>query len=57
MKVVDINVLIYAVDEQSPKHERIRHWWNEALSSDEAIGLSWLTIIAFLRIATNPVTP
>ena len=53
MKVVDLNVLLYAVNERSPRHAHLRDWWEDALSGDESIGLPWIVLLGFLRIATN----
>jgi hypothetical protein len=63
MKLVDLNVLLYAVNRDAPWHEAVRSWWEAALSSDEPIGLPWIVILGFLRLATNalvfarPLTP
>ena len=54
MKVVDVNVLLYAVNEQAPEHKRIRHWLETALNGDESVGLPWLVLAGFLRLSTNP---
>ena len=54
MKVVDVNVLLYAINEQAPEHQRIRRWWEAALAGDESVGLSWLVLSGFLRLSTNP---
>lgn len=54
MKIVDVNVLLYAVNEHSDQHTRVRRWWERALRGDESIGLPWLVLSGFLRISTNP---
>ncbi len=54
MKIVDANVLLYAVDDQSIHHERVRNWWQSAVTGDEQIGLAWPTLVAFLRLSTRP---
>lgn len=54
MKVVDANVLLYAVSERSRHHETARRWLAEALSGAEAVALPWLSLLAFIRVATNP---
>jgi len=54
MKLVDLNVLLYAVNRDSPRHDAIRSWWEAALSGDEPVGLTWTVIIGFLRLATSP---
>ena len=53
MKLVDLNVLLYAVNRNATRHEAVRSWWEAALSDDEPIGLSWIVLLGFLRLATN----
>lgn len=53
MKIVDANVLLYAVNADSAHHARVRHWWEAALNSDQSIGLPWVVILAFLRLSTH----
>jgi len=52
--LVDANVLLYAVNEDAPHHEKARNWLDEALGSDEPVGFAWVVLLAFLRLATNP---
>jgi len=52
--VVDANVLIYAVDTASAHHQRSLAWLERSLSGAEAVGLSWIVLLAFIRIGTNP---
>lgn len=54
MILVDVNLLLYAVDSTSPHHERALAWWSGALRGSETIGLPWSTTLAFIRLATNP---
>lgn len=54
MVVVDANVLLYAVDSASAHHERSRDWLDGSLGGAEAVGLAWVALLAFVRIATNP---
>lgn len=54
MKVVDANVLLYAVNERSVHHQACRQWLTESLSGTEAVALPWVSVLAFVRIATNP---
>jgi uncharacterized protein len=54
MVVVDANVLLYAVDTVSAHHERSRSWLDAALGGAEAVGLAWVALLAFIRVATNP---
>jgi uncharacterized protein len=54
MMLVDANVLLYAYQPRSPHHERCRMWVEETFSGDEAVGIAWVTLLAFIRIATHP---
>lgn len=54
MRIVDANVLIYAVNTSSVHHERSRRWLDAALRGDETVGFAWTVLLAFLRLATHP---
>ena len=53
MKVIDTNILIYAVNEGSPHFEKASIWWRNALNADEPIGIPWISALACVRILTN----
>ena len=53
MILVDANLLLYAYHPRSEQHEASRAWLEGALSGSELIRFAWLTLWAFLRIATN----
>ena len=53
MKIVDLNVLIYVINEQADQHARVLRWWEHALNDDESIGLPWMVLSGFLRLSTN----
>lgn len=54
MRLVDANVLLYAVNGSSVHHRRARSWLDAALATDEAVGFAWIVLLAFLRLATHP---
>ena len=54
MILVDANLLIYAVNSDSPHHSGAKSWWETTLSGTEEVGLAWIVILAFLRITTRP---
>ena len=54
MKVLDLNLLLYAVNRDSPRHADAKAWLEETLSGDERIGLPWAVILGFIRLSTNP---
>jgi|SRR6185437_4963953 len=53
MIVVDVNVLLYAYQADSPQHQAAADWLSALFAGDEIIGLPWMTLWAFLRISTN----
>jgi len=52
--LVDANLLLYAVDRSSARHEAAAAWLTGALRGPRRVGLPWSSLSAFLRIATNP---
>lgn len=53
MKLIDVNLLIYAYDSGSPLHARARPWLERCMSQNEPIGFAPATIVAFLRLVTD----
>jgi toxin-antitoxin system PIN domain toxin len=54
MILIDANLLLYAYDSSSPHHATAKKWLERVFSRPEPAGIAWNTILAFLRIATNP---
>lgn len=54
MRVVDANVLLYAVNADSRFHEPSRAWLQSALSGGDVVGFAWVVLLAFLRLSTKP---
>jgi toxin-antitoxin system PIN domain toxin len=54
VKLPDVNLLLYAADESSPHHARVRSWLEQALSGTEEVGFAWVALLGFIRISTNP---
>jgi toxin-antitoxin system PIN domain toxin len=54
VKLPDVNLLIYAIDEEAPGHEPARAWLEGVLSGTEAVGFAWAVLLGFLRISTSP---
>lgn len=52
--LVDANLLLYAVDEESQFHARAAEWLTVALTGPTRVGLPWQSLVAFLRISTHP---
>lgn len=53
MRLIDANILLYAYDGSSTLHGAAKRWLEKNLSEAEPIRLAWVTILAFLRIATH----
>ena len=52
--LVDANLLIYAVDRDSPHHVLARRWLEDTRSRSESVGIPWIAALAFVRITTHP---
>ena len=53
MIVPDANLLLYAYDSDSDQQPSAGRWLRQILSGPDTVGLSWISIGAFVRIATN----
>lgn len=53
MKLVDANVLLYAVNQDAPNHAVARRWLDRALGGEESVGFTWVVMLAFLRLTTR----
>lgn len=54
MKVLDVNLLLYAVNRDGPHHAAAKGWLEDLLSGDETVALPWAVLLGFLRLSTNP---
>lgn len=54
MILVDANLLIYSHVSTFSQHERARQWLDERLNGVAPVGLPWPSLLAFLRLTTNP---
>lgn len=53
MKLVDANVLLYAVNEDAVHHDAAKRWLDTALSGGASVGLAWVPLLAFVRLVTK----
>jgi hypothetical protein len=53
VKLVDANVLLYAINRAEPRQPAAHRWLDDALRSSETVGFSWVVLLAFLRLATR----
>ena len=54
MRLVDVNILVYAFREDAPGHAEYRAWLHGLVSSDEAYAVTDHVLAGFLRIVTHP---
>ena len=54
MKLLDVNLLIYAVDETSARFPVAHPWVQEVLGGRETVALPWVVLLAFVRLTTSP---
>jgi uncharacterized protein len=52
--LVDANLLLYAANRNAPEHEAARVWLDDRLNGTTRVGLPWPSLLAFVRIASNP---
>lgn len=51
---LDVNVLLYASDRDSPFHEAARRVIEELSRGTELTFVAWVTVLSYLRMATHP---
>lgn len=56
MTLLDANIPLYAYDADAPQQPAAADWLTKIFETPETIALTWPTIWAFIRIATNPKT-
>ena len=51
---LDVNLLLYASDRSSGRHEAARQFLDACAAGPEVLCLAWPTLMSYLRIATHP---
>jgi uncharacterized protein len=54
MRLIDVNILVYAHRRDAPGHKDYLRWLQGVLGSDEAYGTSDLVLSGFVRVVTHP---
>lgn len=54
MILVDANLLVYAHVSDFAEHATAREWLDGELNGTGPVGLPWPSLLAFLRLTTNP---
>ncbi len=59
MRLIDVNVLVYAFRTDAREHDAYAAWLEELVNSDEAYAVSDMILSGFLRVVTHPrvITP
>ena len=53
MIIPDVNLILYAHNEEDPDHEEAVLWWDQLLSGTQAVGIPLVVVMAFLRLSTS----
>src|ERR1700748_2155800 len=53
MRLLDLNILLYAMDASSSRHEAARAWLDESLSGTDVVAFAWHVLIGFVRLSTR----
>ena len=53
MILLDANLLVYAWNREAPQHELSCIWLQERLNDRTGVGISWATLLAFVRLVSN----
>jgi toxin-antitoxin system PIN domain toxin len=53
MILPDVNLLFHAYNSESPVHAAARRWLETVLSGTRPVGLAWVSILGYIRIATH----
>ncbi|WP_139416159.1 TA system VapC family ribonuclease toxin [Agromyces laixinhei] len=54
MRLVDANVLLYAVDRGADHHRAAKTWLDAALRGPQTVLLPWVSVLAFVRLVSHP---
>lgn len=54
MILVDANLLVYAATADLPQHPAAHAWLDERLNGTAPLGLPWPSLLAFVRLVSNP---
>jgi uncharacterized protein len=55
MIIPDLNLLIYAYNDDAPEHSRAKAWWESCLSEIRPVGLPWVVMLGYVRLITGRV--
>jgi uncharacterized protein len=53
MIIPDLNVLLHAYNTEAKEHPAAKKWWSGLLTDAAPVGLGWIVVLGFIRIATR----
>jgi uncharacterized protein len=53
VKLLDLNLLLYALDRSAPLHAEARPWVEATLGGTATVGLPWAVLLGFVRLSTR----
>jgi hypothetical protein len=54
VRILDLNVLLYATNESSVHHDTARPFLERVLTDGRTVGLPWAVVVGYLRLTTSP---
>jgi toxin-antitoxin system PIN domain toxin len=54
MLLFDVNILVHAFREDSPRHQEVRQWLEGVLGEETSFGVADLVLSGFIRVVTHP---
>ena len=54
MRLLDVNLLVYATFSSMSRHAEAKRWLDAAMRGREQVAIPWETICGFVRLASNP---
>ena len=54
MRLLDVNLLVYASFAAMPRHAAAKRWLDGLLRGREQVAFPWETLCGFVRLASNP---
>ena len=54
MIVPDVDLLVYAHDENATRHDEARRWWGGLVNGAETVGMPWVVSTGFIRQMATP---
>lgn len=53
MILPDVNLLVYAYNEAAPQHDAARDWFENLMSREHPVALTWAVVLGFVRLVTH----